>query len=100
MWNAKSTVVYSSIHGNYVSKKTFSTIFEIVGTALKAMAKCPWLTTDAGEQADDDNSEPELDELVGSEHLQSSRVSARIFVQVLLMHVCICLLFTQITGNA
>ena len=81
-------------------RKTFSTIVEIVGTALKAMAKCPRLTTDSGEQADDDNSEPEVDELVGSEHLQSSRVSARIFAQVLLIHVCICLLFAQITGNA
>ena len=43
------------------------------------MAKRPRLTTDAGEQADGDNLEPELDELVGSEHLQSSRASARIF---------------------
>ena len=67
----------SSIHGNYVSKKTFLTIVEIVGTALKVMAKHPQLTTDAGEQADD-NSEPEVDESVGSEHLQSYRVSARI----------------------
>ena len=31
------------------------------------MAKHVRLTTDAGEQADDDNSEPELDELVGSD---------------------------------
>ena len=28
------------------------------------MAKCPQLTTDAGEQADDNNSETELDELL------------------------------------
>ena len=50
-----------------VKEKHFPTIVEIVGTAIKAIiAKHPWLTTDAGEQADDNNSEPEVDELVGS----------------------------------
>ena len=44
---------------------------------LDLIARRPQLSTDAGEQADNDNLEPKLDELVGSEHLQSSRESAR-----------------------